>query len=98
MRSRQALATLPRLLRAAYRQSGLAELDARTPVGDPTSSTGTTRSRRYPPRCAAAPYVYTFHAPVYREVLSERQGSYRLPASSNAAWCGREADGVVKRS
>ena len=24
-------------------------------------------------------YVYTFHAPVYREVLSERQNSYRLP-------------------
>lgn len=24
-------------------------------------------------------YVYTFHAPVYRELLSERQGSYALP-------------------
>ncbi len=25
------------------------------------------------------PYAYTFHAPVYRELLSERQGSYALP-------------------
>lgn len=25
-------------------------------------------------------YVYTFHAPVHRELLSERQGSYALPA------------------
>jgi glycosyltransferase involved in cell wall biosynthesis len=25
------------------------------------------------------PYLYTFHAPVYREMLSERQGSYVLP-------------------
>jgi glycosyltransferase involved in cell wall biosynthesis len=27
------------------------------------------------------PYLYTFHAPVHREVLSERQGSYRLPGA-----------------
>ena len=25
------------------------------------------------------PYLYTFHAPVYREALNERQGSYALP-------------------
>jgi glycosyltransferase involved in cell wall biosynthesis len=25
------------------------------------------------------PYVYTCHAPVYKEILDERQGSYRLP-------------------
>lgn len=25
------------------------------------------------------PYVYTFHAPVFKEMLSERQGSYALP-------------------
>src|SRR5439155_4754261 len=25
------------------------------------------------------PYLYTFHAPVYREALDERQGSYALP-------------------
>lgn len=26
------------------------------------------------------PFVYTFHAPVYREILAERQSSYLLPA------------------
>jgi len=25
------------------------------------------------------PYVYTFHAPVHKEILGERQGTYRLP-------------------
>ena len=25
------------------------------------------------------PYLYTFHAPVYKEVVGERQGSYRAP-------------------
>src|SRR5205085_4226651 len=28
---------------------------------------------------AGIPYLYTFHAPVYREALNERQGSYALP-------------------
>ena len=28
----------------------------------------------------ATPYVYTFHAPVWRELLDERQGTYTLPA------------------
>lgn len=31
------------------------------------------------------PYVYTCHAPVYKEVLSERRGSYFLPASVQKA-------------
>jgi glycosyltransferase involved in cell wall biosynthesis len=26
-----------------------------------------------------SPYLYTFHAPVWRELLDERQGTYRLP-------------------
>lgn len=29
---------------------------------------------------AGIPYVYTFHAPSYRELLSERRGSYFLPS------------------
>lgn len=28
---------------------------------------------------ARIPYLYTFHAPVYKEIISERQGSYLLP-------------------
>ena len=28
----------------------------------------------------AQPYLYTFHAPIHREMLSERQGSYLLPS------------------
>jgi glycosyltransferase involved in cell wall biosynthesis len=31
------------------------------------------------PALRKRPYVYTLHAPVYRELLSERQGSYLLP-------------------
>ena len=35
---------------------------------------------------ASARYLYTFHAPVYRELLAERQGTYLLPkAVQNAA-------------
>jgi glycosyltransferase involved in cell wall biosynthesis len=30
------------------------------------------------------PYLYTFHAPVYREALAERQGSYALPRAVQA--------------
>jgi glycosyltransferase involved in cell wall biosynthesis/SAM-dependent methyltransferase len=30
------------------------------------------------------PYVHTFHAPVYRELVSERQGAYALPGSTQA--------------
>lgn len=30
------------------------------------------------------PFVYTFHAPVYRELLSERNGTYALPPWSRA--------------
>jgi glycosyltransferase involved in cell wall biosynthesis len=37
----------------------------------PTSATPLLISRR--------PFVYTFHAPVYREILAERQSSYLLP-------------------
>lgn len=32
-----------------------------------------------------APFVYTFHAPVYRELLSERQNSYLLPGFLQSA-------------
>lgn len=28
------------------------------------------------------PYVYTFHAPLWRELLDERQGTYHLPAAA----------------
>jgi glycosyltransferase involved in cell wall biosynthesis len=31
------------------------------------------------------PFLHTFHAPVYREIASERQGSYRLPGGSEQA-------------
>jgi glycosyltransferase involved in cell wall biosynthesis len=31
------------------------------------------------------PFLHTFHAPVYREIASERQGSYRLPGGSERA-------------
>lgn len=31
------------------------------------------------------PYVYTCHAPVYKEILDERQGSYRLPRWAQGA-------------
>jgi glycosyltransferase involved in cell wall biosynthesis len=31
------------------------------------------------------PFLHTFHAPVYREIASERQGSYRLPGTSQRA-------------
>lgn len=31
------------------------------------------------PSFARSPYVYTCHAPVYKEILDERQGSYSLP-------------------
>jgi glycosyltransferase involved in cell wall biosynthesis len=32
-----------------------------------------------------APYIYTFHSPLHREILSERQGSYALPAATQSA-------------
>lgn len=31
------------------------------------------------------PYLYTFHAPVYKEVVGERQGAYRAPGPVSAA-------------
>ena len=34
---------------------------------------------------AGRPYVYTLHAPVWRELLAERQGTYVLPASVQPA-------------
>lgn len=34
------------------------------------------------------PYVYTCHAPVYKEILDERQESYRLPAIVQNAFVG----------
>ncbi len=33
---------------------------------------------------ASQPYVFTFHAPVWRELLAERQGSYALPGAAQA--------------
>jgi glycosyltransferase involved in cell wall biosynthesis len=38
-------------------------------------------------------YVFTFHAPVWRELLSERQGSYVLPARAQ-----RPAVGALRRA
>lgn len=37
------------------------------------------------PALSRTPYVYTCHAPVYRELLSERRGSYALPAPFRSA-------------
>ena len=34
------------------------------------------------------PYVYTCHAPVYKEILDERQDSYRLPAAVHDVFIG----------
>lgn len=31
------------------------------------------------------PYIYTFHAPVYKEVVGERQGAYRAPGPISGA-------------
>jgi glycosyltransferase involved in cell wall biosynthesis len=33
---------------------------------------------------APAPYVHTFHAPVYRELIPEHQGTYALPGATRA--------------
>lgn len=45
------------------------------------------------------PYLYTFHAPVWRELLDERQGTYALPAAvQRAAVAGvRAAERLVVR-
>ena len=42
-------------------------------------------------------YLFTFHAPVWRELLNERQGSYRLPArvQGTAVSTLRRAESVV---
>lgn len=45
-------------------------------------------ARRQPRR----PFLYTFHAPVYRELLSERQGTYALPTALQ-----RPAVGLLRR-
>lgn len=37
------------------------------------------------PRLLGRPYLHTFHAPVYRELLPERAGSYLLPALAQGA-------------
>jgi glycosyltransferase involved in cell wall biosynthesis len=47
------------------------------------------------------PYIYTFHAPVWRELLDERQGSYALPfALAQAAVAGMRATerAIVRRA
>ena len=45
------------------------------------------------------PYVFTFHAPVWRELLSERQGSYALPRAiqSTAVRMLKRAESRVAR-
>lgn len=45
------------------------------------------------------PYVYTFHAPLYKEILGERQGSYRLPpiAQGVAVSIARRVEAAVLR-
>ena len=57
----------------------------------PVPLLGTARSRR--------PYVYTCHAPVHRELLSERRGSYALPRPVQAAAVGglRASERLVLR-
>ncbi|KZE36154.1 glycosyltransferase family 4 protein [Microbacterium sp. T32] len=51
------------------------------------------------PALSRSPYVYTCHAPVYRELLSERRGSYALPAPFRRAAVGglRRAERHVLR-
>jgi glycosyltransferase involved in cell wall biosynthesis len=46
-----------------------------------------------------SPYVFTFHAPVWRELLDERQGSYSLPPAVQGAAVGslRRAEGLVAK-
>jgi glycosyltransferase involved in cell wall biosynthesis len=47
------------------------------------------------------PYLYTFHAPVWRELLDERQGTYALPGPAQHATVAlvRAAErGVVRRA
>ncbi len=57
----------------------------------PVPLLGPARSRR--------PYVYTCHAPVHRELLSERRGSYVLPRPVHAAAVGglRASERLVLR-
>jgi glycosyltransferase involved in cell wall biosynthesis len=45
------------------------------------------------------PFLYTFHAPMWRELLDERQGTYRLPAAlARPAVAGvRSAERLVLR-
>ncbi|WP_344814527.1 glycosyltransferase family 4 protein [Microlunatus aurantiacus] len=42
------------------------------------------------------PYIYTFHAPVYKEVLGERQGEYRAPGPVSGATV-RAMKGIERR-
>lgn len=51
------------------------------------------------PALSRTPYVYTCHAPVHRELLSERRGSYALPAPFRRAAVGglRHAERHVLR-
>ncbi|MCW2977602.1 MAG: glycosyltransferase, partial [Actinomycetia bacterium] len=51
------------------------------------------------PALGTCRYLYTFHAPVYRELLSERHGSYMLPRGLQSATVGtlRRAERLVVR-
>ena len=44
-------------------------------------------------------YIYTCHAPIYKEILGERQGSYRLPKplQSLAVWLTKISEKIVFR-
>ena len=51
------------------------------------------------PALRRIPFVFTFHAPVWRELLSERQGTYILPAPAQRTFVGalRAVEGFVAR-
>jgi glycosyltransferase involved in cell wall biosynthesis len=54
-----------------------------------------------PAALSRRPYIYTFHSPVYKEILAERQDSYRLPRHVQAAAVEslrRSERGVVRRA
>lgn len=49
------------------------------------------------PMLLGVPYVYTFHAPVWREVLPERHDSYFLPAGRAGVALFRRLEGLLLR-
>jgi len=69
----------------------------RRAAGEPTIVHGHFAVSTLPLALRGAPFLYTFHAPLWRELLDERQGTYHLPrAVQGAAVTGlRAAERVV---